>query len=95
MGESMATASQCLPSSRLQPPSLPSPLLLSSELIGVGFVEFGSVWMLYVTGRGHGVIRQGGMRVLMGAKVTGADPPSLTARMPSPRPLRLRSNSIV
>lgn len=44
-----------------------------------------------VTGQGHDVMWQGGMRVVMGAKVTGADPPSLTARMPSPRPLRLRS----
>lgn len=82
-----------LPVSPLLSSPAPVPPLSSSLLSCVGFLEFGLGvdGVRDVTGRGHGVMRQGGMQALMGAKVTGADPPSLTARMPSPRPLRLRS----
>lgn len=52
---------------------------------------FRLVRITYGTGRGHGEMQRGRNMGREKVKVTGVDPPSLTARMPSPRPLRLRN----
>lgn len=63
------------------------PLLPSSELIGSAFEGFSGGGWRAVRERDGGVAGWGGGER---AKVTGADPPSLTARTPSPRPPRLK-----
>lgn len=90
LGESEAATSWCLFPSSSVPPGCSS----SPELISDVIVEFGLLWITCGAGGGGGAGRDavGWNEREGGPRVTGADPPSLTVRTPSPRPLHLRSD---